>query len=99
MDGGIKRNAIRTLQPNKVISSSKLLGLLHFWGSALFYIHEIPIPVSYWNCQTLSAIILLDHNVRIRLLKTPQRAEPAKNKSITNLEILNYTNQRIYRAH
>ena len=68
------RHPIRTLQPNKVISSSKLLGLLHFWGSALFYIHEIPIPVSYWNCQTLSAIILSDHNVRIRLLKTTQRA-------------------------
>ena len=68
------RHPIPTLQLNKVIVSNKLLGLLQFWGSALFYMHEIPIPISYWNCQTLSAIILFDHNVRIRLLKTPQRA-------------------------
>ena len=77
---GIKRRwgISHTLQPKKVVVSNKLLELLHFWGSALFYMHEIPIPISYWNCQTLSAIILLDHNVRIRLLKTPDRAGKEK---------------------
>ena len=68
------RHPIRTLQPKKVIVYKKNIGIATLLGSALFYMHEILIPVSYWNCQTLSAIILLDHNVRIRLLKTPQRA-------------------------
>ena len=49
--GSCKEHPIRTLYPNKIIVSNKLLGLLGLgsvleFGSGLIYMHEMTIPVT-----------------------------------------------------
>ena len=63
-------HSIRTLYPNKIIVSNKLLGLSRLglelgFGSGSFYMQEMTIPVSILELLNVVTNNLLGYNVRI----------------------------------